>query len=161
MEDLKMRRIIVIILLCFIILFFIGMISTTIFIFVFPDLIGTAEAAELATLFAYQQAAGVPIISAITMLMCPAVILIVLNTTGIKFRIRILICRIISFVCMMTIFLIIALVNIYLTISTMIQSLLLGTKILMAIMTALSFITFVLYIIIFLALTLGLNLEKN
>lgn len=126
---------------------------------IFPALTGASQAPEIAVLAAYQFSVGIPVITAITMLFCPALTIMLINTTHLELKTRILICRIISFGCLITIFFLNVVVNLSLYIYSVAQGMMEGTQINTAMMVAASAIGFLAYLTIVLLLTLRIKWE--
>ncbi len=157
MGDLFGRRVLVTILLCVVLFSFSGSISAMLL----PVLTGASQAAEISLLSAYQSSVGIPIIGAITMLLCPGIIIMLINTTQMELKLRVLISRIIAFACMITIFILICVVDICLLIFAVGQGMEGGTILNMTIIVILNLVGFIGYFAIVFALTLKVEFENS
>ena len=157
MDDLPVRRLAVTILAIIVVVCFLSLIVAPLL----PIITGASQGPEIAELLGYQTAVGMQTIGAIMMVLCPAIVMILINTNQIALKQRILITRIISFACSLTVFFTIFIVNLLLFGYAILQGFMGGTIINMGLMLVFSLIGFIAHFAIFLLLTLGIKLDEG
>ena len=157
MDDLGNRKLIITILAILIVICLFALLVGPLL----PIITGASQGPEIAILVGFQTGFGMQTIGAITMVLCPAIIMILINTDQIALNQRILISRIISFACFLTVFFTIFFINLILLGFAVLQGFMGGTIINMVMMVAVSLIGFIAHFAIFLLLTLGIKIEKE